>query len=131
MPTITLPTKINSKNNTVIDNIFTSQYHPDLKSGNLLIGISDHLPSFLILPKTNQNHIPKKQNIFRRDMKNFDRENFVLDFLDIDWCECLELDKNDVNNSTSIFIHKMNDLLDKYLPLKKLSQKHSHGYSMQ
>ena len=123
LPTITLPTKINSKNNTVIDNIFTSQYHPDLKSGNLLIGISDHLPSFLILPKTNQNHIPKKQNIFKRDMKNFDRENFVLDFLDIDWLECLELDKNDVNNSTSNFIHKMNDLLDKYLPLKKLSQK--------
>ena len=123
LPSITIPTKINSKNNTVIDNIFTSQYHPDLKSGNLLIGISDHIPSFLIMPKSNQNHIPKKQNIFKRDTKNFDRENFVLDFLGIDWTECLELDKNDVNHSTSQFIHKMNELLDKYLPLKKLSQK--------
>ena len=62
------------------------------------------------MPKSNQNHIPKKQNIFKRDTKNFDRKNFVLDFLGIDWTECLELDKYD-------------ELLDKYLPLKKLSQK--------
>ena len=123
LPTITLPTKINSKNNTVIDNIFTSHFHPDLKSGNLLIGISDHLPSFVIVPKSNQNHLPKKQNIFKRDTKNFDRANLILDFLEIDWTECMDIEKEDVNHSTSQFILKMNELLDKYVPLKKLSQR--------
>ena len=62
LPVITLPTKINPKKHTVIDNIFTNQVLPEIKSGNLSIPVSDHLPSFFILPKYNQNHIPKKQN---------------------------------------------------------------------
>ena len=123
LPTITLPTRINSRNNTVIDNIFTNQYHPDMKTGNLLIGISDHLPSFLIVPKSNQNHLPKKHNMYKRVTKNFDRENFILDFLGIDWVEWLETGKEDINHSSSRFIEKINELLDKYVPLKKLSQK--------
>ena len=75
------------------------------------------------MPKSNQNHLPKKQNIFKRDTKNFDRANFILDFLEIDWTECMDIEKEDVNHSTSQFILKMNELLDKYVPLKKLSQK--------
>ena len=123
LPTITLPTRINSRSNTVIDNIFTNQYHPDMKTGNLLIGISDHLPSFLIVPKSNQNHLPKKHNVYKRVIKNFDRENFILDFLGIDWVEWLETEKEDINHSSVKFIDKMNELLDKYVPLKKLTQK--------
>ena len=46
LPTITIPTKINPKKNTVIDNIFTNQIHLDMISGNLTVAISDHLPSF-------------------------------------------------------------------------------------
>ena len=123
LPTITLPTRINRKSNTVIDNIFTNHYHPDMTTGNLLLGISDHLPSFLIVPKSNQNHTPKNHNIFKRDTKSFDRENFILDFIHIDWSGCLEADKKDVNNSFSIFFHKINELLDKYAPLKKVTHK--------
>ena len=69
MPTIILPTKINSKNDTVIDNIFTNQVNPEMKSGNLTVSISDHLPSFLIFPNDNQNHLPKKQNIYVRNLE--------------------------------------------------------------
>ena len=78
MPSILLPTKINSKKDTIIDNIFTNQINPDIRSGNLTWAISDHLPSFFIMPKNNQNHIPKKQNFYVRDMKKFDRVNFTL-----------------------------------------------------
>ena len=59
LPSILLPTKINSKNDTIIDNIFSNQISPDIKSGNLTITISDHLPSFFIKPKDNQLHLPK------------------------------------------------------------------------
>ena len=121
-PAITLPTKINSLRHTVIDNIFTNQIGPGLRSGNVSVAISDHLPSFLFVPHQNRYHIPK-QNLYRRDSKNFDRNNFVLDFLDIDWDRVLQLDKNDVNISLSIFLSKMNHLLDKYLPWKKVSTK--------
>ena len=64
MPTITIPMKINPKKSTVIVNIFTNQIHPDMKSGNLILAISDHLPSFFLVPRDNQNHIPKKQNLY-------------------------------------------------------------------
>ena len=53
-PTITIPTKINTKKNMVIDDIFTNQIRPDMTSGNLTLAISDHLPSFFIIPKDNQ-----------------------------------------------------------------------------
>ena len=77
VPTITLPTKINGKNNTLIDNIFTNQFNPDMISGNLTVNISDHLPSFLIYPRANQNHLPKKHNIFIRDFKHFNHGDFL------------------------------------------------------
>ena len=50
LPTILVPTKINQKTNTIIDNIFTNQYSPGIISGNFTISISDHLPSFAIFP---------------------------------------------------------------------------------
>ena len=101
LPTITIPTKINSINNTLIDNIFTNDINPEMISGNLTIGFSSdgHLPSFMIVPKRNQNHIPKKHNIYTRDTKNFDRENFILDYLNINWNATLEPNKKDPNLS--------------------------------
>ena len=62
LPLITIPTKINSGTNTLIANIFTNHLHPDMKTGNLSIQISDHLPSFMIVPSQNQNHLPKNIN---------------------------------------------------------------------
>ena len=122
LPTITIPTKINHKKNTVIDNIFTNQLNPDMRSGNLSIAISDHLPSFFIIPKDNQNHAPKRQNLYTRKTKNFDRENFIYDYLDINWNEILQTNKNDVNTSLQIFLTKINELLDKYMPLRKMTK---------
>ena len=122
LPVITIPTKINKQRHTVIDNIFTNQIHPEMKSGNITLAISDHLPSFLIVPNDNQNHIPKKQNLYTRKTKNFDKTNFILDYLEIDWDNILKLDNNDVNTSISIFLEKITELLDKYMPLRKITQ---------
>ena len=119
-PAITLPTKINSIRHTVIDNIFTNQIGPDFKSGNLAVAISDHLPSSLLVLNETRYHIPK-HNTYRRDTKNFDRNNFILDFLGIDWDQILKLNENDVNASLSIFLSKMELLLNKYMPWKKIS----------
>ena len=93
LPTITIPTKINRDSSTIIDNIFTNHIHPDMKSGNFMLGISDHLASFLIIPRAKQNHPPNKQHLFCRSMKHFDKTNFLLDYLDIDWNAVLESEK--------------------------------------
>ena len=80
IPHIIVPTKINTRNDTLIDNIFSNHYNPDTISGNLTLNISDgHLSSFIITPKSNQNHLPKNHNIFTRDRQNFGRESFFLD----------------------------------------------------
>ena len=55
LPTITLPTKINMSNDTLI------------LSGNHTVGSSDHIPSFLIIPRSSQNHLPKKHNLHTCD----------------------------------------------------------------
>ena len=123
LPLITLPTKLNTVNDTLIDNIVTNHYNPEFKTGNLTIGISDHLPSFMIFPLSNQSHIPKKHNIYKRDSKNFDRENFILDMLSIDWTEILKFNNNNVNVSFNNFIDRVNLIIDKYMPLKKVSNK--------
>ena len=51
--------------------------------------------------------------------KNFDRENFLYDYLDIDW----EANKNNANTSLQAFLTEINQLLDKYMPLRKLTNK--------
>ena len=61
--------------------------HHVVKIRTITGGISDHVSSFLIIPGPNQNHIPKKHNIYTRDRKNIDRENFLFDILSIDWGE--------------------------------------------
>lgn len=123
LPSITLPTRINPINNTLIDNIFTSDIHPELISGNLSVAISDHLPSFLVIPKQNQNFLPKKHNIWKRDRSKYNKNDFVLDFLSVDWDKDLELGEENVNHSLDIFLTKMINLLDKHMPLRKISQK--------
>ena len=55
--------------------------------------------------------------MYKRDLKNFDQENFILEFLNIDWDALLI--SEDVNEVTKIFFAKMNDLIEKYTPLKK------------
>ena len=67
VPLISVPTKINTKNDTLIDNIFSNQLNSETLTGNLTVNFSDgHLPSFAIFPKPNQNHLPKKHNLFTR-----------------------------------------------------------------
>ena len=117
MPTILIPTKINNVNNTLIDNIFTNQINPDIISGNLTTAISDHLPSFVVLPKTHYQYLPKKHNIFKRNTKKFDREHFLLDMLSITWDE--KISYKDADTSFNEFYNEIEILLDKHMPLKK------------
>ena len=42
LPMVLLTTKMNSRIDTLIDNIFTNHFNPDTVSGNLTLAISDH-----------------------------------------------------------------------------------------
>ena len=75
----------------------------------------------MITPKSNQNHLPKIHNLYTRDIKNFDKESFLLDVAAINWDE--HTDENDANKSFNNLLTEINKLLDKYIPLKKMSNK--------
>ena len=49
-PLITYPTRITSKSKSLIDNIFFNEFSSDVVSGNLTVGLSDHIPQFALIP---------------------------------------------------------------------------------
>ena len=48
-PTINLPTRITSQSSTLIDNILVSHFSSKIFSGNILVGLSDHMPQLAII----------------------------------------------------------------------------------
>ena len=63
-----------------------------------------------------------KSNIYERDWSKFDRENFILDYFSADWEDLLKIDECNVDNSTKIYLDKINMLLDTYAPLKNINK---------
>ncbi|XP_057305356.1 uncharacterized protein LOC130642284 [Hydractinia symbiolongicarpus] len=124
IPHITLPTRITPRSKTLIDNIFSNCLEfSDCVSGNLTSSISDHLPQFLLVPNLNIKSNSKKQNIYKRNYSKFNEEAFLLDLTKINWDNEISLSKNDPNYSFDKFNHAINQLLDKHIPLKKMSKK--------
>ena len=121
IPLILQPTRITSHSNTLIDKIFSNVIDSNIISGNLTATISDHLPQFAIIPNMFGNISGNKSNIYERDWSKFDWENFILDY-SVDWEDLLKFDELNVDNSTKIYLDKINMLLDTYAPLKKINK---------
>ena len=99
LPQIILPTRITSHSKTLIDNIFTNEILPDCFSGNITSTISDHLPQFLIIPNFFSHSNSYKAPVYSRNWKNFNSEDFILDYFGTDWQNILKIHQNDVNIS--------------------------------
>ena len=84
--------------------------------------ISDHLPQSAIIPNMFGNISGNKSNIYDKGWSKFDRANFILDHFSVDWEDVLKIDELNVDNSTKIYLDKINILLDTYAPLKKINQ---------
>ena len=54
-------------------------------------------------------------------MKNFDRENFFLDLLSIEWNDIIQLDNRDPELSFQQYFSTINSLIDTYMPLRKMT----------
>ena len=123
IPHIIIPSRVTNHSKTLIDNIFSNSINfSQGLSGNLTTSISDHYPQFLIIPTENPK-TTKKHNLFKRDFQNFDRINFVAEILNVDWNSVLSIEKGDPDNSFNMFDAKINEILNKYVPLKKLNKK--------
>ena len=63
------------------------------------------------------NILGNKSNIYERDCSQIDRENFILDYLSVDWEDLLKIHELNSDNSTKMCLDKINMLLDTYVPL--------------
>ena len=123
LPYITLPTRVTDRSQTLIDNIFSNSTNTKTISGNLTTTVSDHLPQFFICPDFNKRFIPRKHNIYRRNINNYDKASLLADFQNTDWNNIINIDSLDTNYSFNSFFDKFNKLLDKHIPLKRVSNK--------
>ena len=90
-------------------------------SDNITTTISDYLPQFLISPNTFADPPSNKFNVFEGEWSNFDQENFVLDYFDIDWPNILKHVENNIKSVTNNLLDTINSVLNKYaLHLEKL-----------
>ena len=121
IPLILKPTRITSHSNTLIDNVFSNVIDLDIITGHLTATISDHLPQFAIIPNMFGNIPGNKSNIYERDWSKFDQEKFILDYFSVDWEDLLKINELNADNSTKIYLHKINILLDTYAPLKEIN----------
>ena len=81
-PCITEPTRIVGSNRpALIDNIFINTYNKNVNSGNIIEKISDHMPNFVIIREIIDKTKPQKLVI--RDMKNFNKEQYLKDLENI------------------------------------------------
>ena len=120
LPQITHPTRISKTSQTLIDNIFSTIIADESKTGNITAVILDHFCQFVSPPIVDNAENKKKQ--FGRNLRNFDKKIFSQDIKNVNWENILEIEKRDPNLSLEKLLTKMNTILDKHLPLKKLSK---------
>ena len=103
LPVISIPTEMDNIKDTLTDDIFI---------------ISDHLPSFLIIPRNNAVKLPKNHNFYTRNMENFHRENCILDLIAVDKIAS----DNNVNCVYNNSLESTNNIIDKYIPSRKITK---------
>ena len=84
------------------------------------MSISDHLPQFLIIENEAYQSVNPTHKL-ARDFKNFNRDDFLLDFLAIDFEECLNI--SDINISFNTCIDRIDKLVNQHLPLRVMSKR--------
>ena len=117
LPQIIQPTRVTEYSATIIDNIYTNTFNNELKSGNILLCISEHFSQFLSINR--QNISLKKINIYQRDYSNFETQSFRNDILLQTW----NCNSNNVNEMYNDFINKLEKCVDVHAPMKKLNKK--------
>ena len=68
------------------------------------------------------NIIGNKSKIYERGWSKFGRENFVLDYFSVEWEDLLKIDELNADNSTKMYLDKINMLLDTYACFKRINK---------
>ena len=78
------------------------------------------MPNFLVINKLSA--IPINLTLYKRDYSSFDDSSYIGEFSSVDWVDVLP-DNINVDAIFETFLTKINEIIDKYVPLKKLTRK--------
>ena len=120
LPRIMKPTRITSRSQTLIDNIFYNELHSNIVADNITTDISHHLTQFVAIPGDWLTEI-KNQEIYRRNYKTLNSDKFKKDFNKIN-CTNIFADKN-VDDTYDSFLEETEKILNKHIPLEKVSNR--------
>ena len=81
--------------------------------------ISDHLPQFAIIPNMFGKILGNKSNIYERGWSKIKRKKIILEHFSVDREDLLKIDEINADNSTKIYLDKINMLLYTYIHLLK------------
>ena len=84
-PYILQPTRVTEKSKTLIDNIFFNSLEYESFSGNITAKISDHLLQFVVLKDFTLSNDKLKRQLYARDYRKFNHQNFSNDLANLDW----------------------------------------------
>ena len=121
LPQIIKPTQITPRSQILIDNIFLNEICSNVIAANITTDISDHLTQFVAIPAQKQFLENKKQDVYKRNYKNFDYIKFKEDFNKIGWENLFAVDN--VDTAYDLFLEEIQKLIDKHIPFEKVSKR--------
>ena len=121
VPYIQQPTRVVGSSATLIDKIFMNSVEFVTVSGNLLCQLADHLLQFLVLKDFRVLYRPKHEQIFKRNYRSFNNNEFKNGINQIN--RKTLFDSHDMNLCFEKFLHILTCVFDDHSPIKKLSKK--------
>ena len=120
-PLITAPTRITGKSKTLIDNILFNDFSSNIASGNLTVGISDHMPQFALIPNNQYKSDNKAKSTIKygRKYKNINTSHFSKDLDKINW-ETTGFE--DASKYGHNFLNVFDQILDIHSPITEIKQ---------
>ena len=98
---------------TLIDHLYSNNLLNALTPHVLITDISDHFPTLLLIDKTKRVPTQEKQILHKRDMHNFDTEEFLID-LDKTVCRMNESQSHETSKheKCKYFIDSFTDVVN-------------------
>ena len=124
LPYIISPTRITDTTATCIDHIFIKvpmkQKTLDIMPGNIISHITDHLPNFVMLKRSDSKHDVRNRPLIRIFSER-NVEAFKQSLNNTNWEQLLHDD--DVNTATNTFYNHTFQIYNQHFPLVRLSRK--------